>query len=46
MAGGGVAKNEIKQNFQLAKKLDKPIIRNFKKEKLIKDLKIIFGVLI
>ena len=26
---GGVAKNDIKQNFQLAKKLYKPIIRNF-----------------
>ena len=28
---GGVANNEIKQNFQLAKELHKPIIRNFKK---------------
>ena len=27
--GGGVAKNDIKQNFLLAKKLYKPIIRNF-----------------
>ena len=28
---GGVGNNEIKQNFQLAKELHKPIIRNFKK---------------
>ena len=31
VSGGGVANNEIKQNFQLAKELHKPIIRNFKK---------------
>ena len=33
-------------NEQLAKELHKPIIRKFKKEKFILDLKIIFGVLI
>ena len=46
VAGGGVANNEIKQNFQLAEELHKPIIRKFKKEKFILDLKIIFSVLI
>ena len=45
-AGSGVANNEIKQNLQLAEELHKPIIRNFKKEQFIQDLKIIFGVLI
>ena len=29
--GSGVVNNEIKQNLQLAKELQKPIIRNFKK---------------
>ena len=29
VAGGGVANNEIKQNFQLAEELHKPIIRKF-----------------
>ena len=29
--GSGIANNEIKQNLQLAKELNKPIIRNFKK---------------
>ena len=33
-------------NEQLTKKLHKPIIRKFKKEKFILDFKIIFGVLI
>ena len=33
-------------NEQLAEELHKPIIRKFKKEKLILDLEIIFGVLI
>ena len=33
-------------NKQLTKKLHKPIIRKFKKEKFILDFKIIFGVLI
>ena len=42
----GVANNEIKQNLQLAEELHKPIIRNFKKEQFIQDLKAIFGVLI
>ena len=51
---GGV-NNKIKQNHhpldlathQLAKELHKPIIRNLKKkEYFIRDLKIIFGVLI
>ena len=44
--GSGIANNEIKQNLQLAKELHKPIIRKFKKEKLILDLNIICGVLI
>ena len=44
--GSGVVNNEIKQNLQLAKELHKPIIRNFKKEQFILDLKTIFGVLI
>ena len=46
VSGSGVANNEIKQNLQLAKELHKPIIRKFKKEKFILDLKTIFGVLI
>ena len=29
--GSGVVNNEIKQNLQLAKELQKPIIRNFNK---------------
>ena len=45
-AGSGVANNEIKQNLQLAEELHKPIIRNFKKEQFIQDLKTMFGVLI
>ena len=36
----------VKHNEQLAKELHKPIIRNFKKEQFILDLKIIFRVLI
>ena len=44
--GSGVANNEMKQNLQLAEKLHKLIIRKFKKENFILDLKIIFGVLI
>ena len=46
VSGSGVANNEIKQNLQLAKELHKPIIRNFKKEQFILDLKTVFGVLI
>ena len=46
VSGGSVDNNEIKQNLQLAKKLHKPIIRNFKKEQFILDLKTIFGVMI
>ena len=34
VAGGGVANNEIKQNFQLAEELHKPILRKFKKRKV------------
>ena len=41
-----IANNRIKPNLQLAKELHKPIIRNFKKEQLILDLKTIFGVLL
>ena len=45
ISGSGVANNEIKQNLQLVEELHKPIVRKFKKEKFIPDLKIIFGVL-
>ena len=49
-SGSGVnmhANNKIKQNYQLAEELHKPIIRKFFiKEQFIQDLKIIFGVLI
>ena len=45
-SSSGIANNEIKQNLQLADELHKPIIRNFKKEQFIQDLKTIFGVLI
>ena len=34
VSGSGVASNEIKQNLQLAKELQKPIIRKFKKRKV------------
>ena len=44
--GSGVANNEIKQNFQLAKELHKLFIRYFKKEQFIQDIEMIFGVLI
>ena len=46
VSGSGVANNEIKQNLQLAKELHKPIIKNFKKEQFILDLKAVFGLLI
>ena len=45
-AGSGVGNNEIKQNLQLAEELHKPIIRNFKKEQFIQNLKTMSGVLI
>ena len=45
LVGCGIANNS-KQNIQLAKELHKPIIKNFKKEQFIRDLKTIFGVLI
>ena len=45
-SNGAGAKNEIKQNQQLANELHKPIIRNLKKEKCVLLLKTIFGVLI
>ena len=44
--GSSVANNRINQNLQLAKELHKPIIKNFKKEQFIQDLKTLFGVLI
>ena len=44
-AGGGV-NIPLEFNEQLAEELHKPIIRKFKKEKFILDLKIIFGELI
>ena len=37
--------NNNKQNLRSAEELHKPIIKKFKKEKFILDLKIIFGVL-
>ena len=37
---------EVKHNEQLAEELHKPIIRTFKKQQFILDLKKIFGVLI
>ena len=37
---------EVMHNEQLAKELQKPIIRNFRKEQFILDLKTIFGALI
>ena len=42
--GNGLNMNA--NNETLAEELQKPIIRNFKKEQFIQDLKIIFGVLI
>ena len=45
-SGSGVANNDIKQNLQLAEELHKPIMRNFKKEQFLQNLKAIFGVLI
>ena len=49
MTGSGVnteASKCVFHNEKLAKELHKPIIRNFKKERFIQDLKKIFGVLI
>ena len=43
---GVTIKNEIKQNEQLAKELQKTIIKNCKKGKCIYHLTIILGVLI
>ena len=45
VSGSGV-NIEVKPSEQLTEELHKPIIRNFKKEQFILDLKIIFGVLI
>ena len=45
VSGSGV-NIPLEFNEQLAKELHKPIIRNFKKEQFIRDLKIIFGELI
>ena len=44
--GNGIANNEIKQNLQLAKESNKPIIRNFKKRTVYSRFRDIFGVLI
>ena len=44
--GSGVNTKLTPQNQQLAEELHKPIIKNFKKEKYVQHLKIIFGVLI
>ena len=45
VSGSGV-NIPLEFNEQLAEELHKPIIRNFKKEQFILDLKIIFGELI
>ena len=45
-SGSFVANIEIKLNLQLVEDLHKPIIRNFKKEQFIHNLKTIFEVLI
>ena len=45
VSGSGV-NIPLEFNEQLAEELHKPIIRNFKKRKVILDLKIIFGELI
>ena len=45
LTGSGV-NIPLRFNEQLAEELHKPIIRNFKKEKFIWELKIIFGELI
>ena len=39
VSGNGVANNEIKQNLQLAKELQKPNIRNFKKRAVYSGFK-------
>ena len=39
-----LAKNDIKQNIQLADELHQPIIRNLKKKQFIQDLETILGV--
>ena len=45
LKGSGI-NTEVNPGEQLAEELHKPIIRNFKKEQFIQDLKTIFGVLI
>ena len=44
-AGSGV-NIPLELNEQLAKELNRPIIKKFRKEKFVLDLEIIFGVLI
>ena len=44
-AGSGINVN-VKPSERLAEEIHKPIIRKFKKEQFIQDLKIILGVLI
>ena len=39
VSGNGVVNNEIKQNLQLFKELNKPIIRNFKKRTVYSGFK-------
>ena len=39
VSGNGVANNQIKQNLQLAKQLQKPTFRNFKKRTLYSGFK-------
>ena len=46
MSAGSSVNMPLEFNEQLAKELHKPIIRKLKKEKVILDLKIIFGELI
>ena len=45
LKGSGI-NTEVNPGEQLAEELHKPIIKNFKKEQFIQDLKTIFGVLI
>ena len=44
--GSGVVNNEIKQKLQLAKELNKPIVRNFKKRTVYSGFKDNIWVLI
>ena len=45
-SGSGVANDEIKQNLQLAEEYTNQLLKTFKKEEFIQNLKKIFGVMI